>query len=174
MVGDRRALCLAHGGRLQEAQEMLRVRMDQLTDDALEEETVHSLCGYFEAAILLGDQNATAHLYPKFDGLTAVQMNTRTELSNIARHLGDAARLLGDPAAATDHYRRSLDWATALRYRPEIALTRLGIAELLLDGAPEERAEAQSHLDFAIEEFRAMKMPPSLERALRHKGLLHA
>ena len=36
------------------------------------------------------------------------------------------------------------------------------------------RAEAQAHLDFAIEEFRAMKMQPALERALRHKGLLHA
>ena len=33
---------------------------------------------------------------------------------------------------------------------------------------------AVAHLDFAIEEFRAMKMQPSLERALRHKGLLHA
>jgi hypothetical protein len=28
--------------------------------------------------------------------------------------------------------------------------------------------------DFAIDEFRAMKMQPSLERALRHKELLHA
>jgi hypothetical protein len=34
--------------------------------------------------------------------------------------------------------------------------------------------EAQAHLDFVIEEFRAMKMQPALERALRHKGLLHA
>ena len=36
------------------------------------------------------------------------------------------------------------------------------------------KAEGSQHLDFAIEEFRAMKMQPSLERALRHKGLLHA
>jgi hypothetical protein len=76
------------------------------------------------------------------------------------------------------------------------SLTRLAIAELLLEpdaltptlsqgergqrtalsqGEGEQRrAEARPHLDFAIEEFRAMKMQPSLERALRHKGLLTA
>ena len=31
-----------------------------------------------------------------------------------------------------------------------------------------------AHLDFAIAEFTEMKMQPSLERALRHKGLLSA
>jgi hypothetical protein len=68
------------------------------------------------------------------------------------------------------------------RFRPELALTRLQLAEILAargenlgsaESAPLRR-EAQEHLDFAIEEFRAMKMQPSLERALRHKGLLHA
>jgi hypothetical protein len=38
----------------------------------------------------------------------------------------------------------------------------------------QQRAEAVGHLDFAIAEFRAMKMQPYLERALRHKGLLKA
>jgi hypothetical protein len=45
---------------------------------------------------------------------------------------------------------------------------------VLLAGPEEQQAEAQAHLDVAIEELRAMKMQPSLERALRHKGLLHA
>jgi hypothetical protein len=159
--------------------------MNELTDAVLGEESVHVLCCFFETAILLGDRDATARLYRKFDGLTGVQLNTRTELSNIARQLGDAARLLGEPVAAMDHYRRSLDWAIQLRFRPEIALTRLNIAEVLLPQPsgdndagggldPQRQAEAQGHLDFAIEEFRAMKMQPSLERALRHKGLLHA
>ena len=48
------------------------------------------------------------------------------------------------------------------------------MAELLLNGSTAEKGEAQGHLDFAIEELRAMKMQPALERALRHKGLLHA
>ena len=39
---------------------------------------------------------------------------------------------------------------------------------------PDERATAMEHLDFAIGEFREMKMQPSLERALSHRGLLGA
>jgi hypothetical protein len=31
-----------------------------------------------------------------------------------------------------------------------------------------------AHLDFAIAEFRDMKMQPSLERALRHREILRA
>ena len=36
------------------------------------------------------------------------------------------------------------------------------------------RRETYEHVDFAITEFRKMKIGPSLERALRHKGLLKA
>jgi hypothetical protein len=98
-----------------------------------------------------------------------------------------------------------------VRFRPELALTRLELAELMLgqvtgDGqqavgssgsvgarhaspspatratqagetpAPPEaqRTAALAHLDFAIAEFREMKMQPALERALRHKELLKA
>jgi uncharacterized protein (DUF924 family) len=39
---------------------------------------------------------------------------------------------------------------------------------------PHCQAEALEHLDFAIKEFRKMKMKPSLERALRHKDILKA
>jgi tetratricopeptide (TPR) repeat protein len=61
-----------------------------------------------------------------------------------------------------------------IRFRPEIALIRLDLAELLLEHYPDERDAAIEHLDFAIAEFREMKMQPSLERALRHRGLLKA
>ncbi len=54
------------------------------------------------------------------------------------------------------------------------ALIRLDLAELLLAHYPDERDAAIEHLDFAIAEFREMKMQPSLERALRHRGLLKA
>ena len=36
------------------------------------------------------------------------------------------------------------------------------------------RPEAMEHLDFAIGEFRDVKMQPSLERALRHREILRA
>ncbi len=61
-----------------------------------------------------------------------------------------------------------------MRFRPELALTRLQLAKLLLEHYPEEKAAALKHLDFAIKEFRDMKMQPSLERALRHKDILKA
>jgi len=61
-----------------------------------------------------------------------------------------------------------------MRFCPEIALTRLQLAELLLEHYPEEKSDAPEHLDFAIAEFREMKMQPSLERALRHKEILGA
>jgi len=61
-----------------------------------------------------------------------------------------------------------------LRFRPEIALIRLQLAELFLEHYPDDRAEAMEHLDFAIAEFQEMKMQPSLERALRHRDILKA
>ena len=67
-----------------------------------------------------------------------------------------------------------VDFVRRHRFRPEIALTRLGLAELLLDHYSDERPAAIEHLDFAIAEFRAMKMQASLKRALKHKDLLKA
>ena len=55
--------------------------------------------------------------------------------------------------------------------RTEIALTRLQLAELLLEHYPDEKADALEHLDFAINEFREMRMRPSLERALRRREI---
>ena len=42
----------------------------------------------------------------------------------------------------------------------------------MLEHYPDERAEAMEHLDFAIGDFRDMKMQSSLERALRHREIL--
>jgi hypothetical protein len=81
-----------------------------------------------------------------------------------ARTVRRGSRLLGS----------ALEVCTKVRFRPEIALIRLGLAELLLEHYPNERDTALDHLDFAIAEFQAMKMQPSLERALRHRGLLRA
>ena len=120
-----------------------------------------------------------------------------------ARLLGEAAALLGDPEQARAYYQQALEVCAKVRFRPEIALIRLDLAELLLHEAgkaalgtstahpepveggaargstsspraEELRTEALDHLDFAIAEFREMKMAPYLERALKHKGLLKA
>ena len=69
-------------------------------------------------------------------------------------------------ADGREYYYQALEATTKLGYCPEVALIRLGLAELLLDHHPDERPEAIEHLDFAIWEFREMNMQPSLERAL--------
>ncbi|MEK7352943.1 MAG: hypothetical protein AABZ77_00355, partial [Chloroflexota bacterium] len=90
------------------------------------------------------------------------------------RVLGAAKALVGKYEEARADYKEALRVSTEFRFRPEVALTRLGLAELLLDHYPAEKKEALEHLDFAIKEFREMKMQPSLERALRHKNILKA
>jgi hypothetical protein len=117
----------------------------------------------------------------------------------VGRLLGGAAALLGMREEAREYYQKALDAAEKIRFRPEMALTHLQLAELLLSSmlphidstdsarrghgqrtragaAPlaRDREEAMRHLDIAIGEFRDMKMQPSLERALRHKEVLKA
>jgi ATP/maltotriose-dependent transcriptional regulator MalT len=90
----------------------------------------------------------------------------------VGRHLGDAAALVGDRTAARAYYQQALDSAAKIRFRPELALTHLRLAELLLDGGDDHaQSEAQEHLDAAIPELQDMHMRPGLERglALREK-----
>jgi tetratricopeptide (TPR) repeat protein len=92
----------------------------------------------------------------------------------VARHLGGATALLGRHEEARKHYKEAIKVCTEMRFRPELALTRLQLAELLLEYYADEKREALEHLDFAIKEFQDMKMQPSLERALKHKEILKA
>jgi len=85
----------------------------------------------------------------------------------VDRHLGAAAALLSRPEKARNHYQEAIKVCTEIRFRPELALSRLQLAELLLEHYPDEKADALEHLDFAIAEFRDIKMQPSLERALK-------
>jgi uncharacterized protein (DUF924 family) len=88
--------------------------------------------------------------------------------------MGAAAALLDKPNEARKYYQEAIKASTEMKFRPELALTRLQLAELLLEHYPTEKKEALEHLDFAIKEFQDMKMQPSLERALRHKDILKA
>ena len=68
-------------------------------------------------------------------------------------------------ADGREYYYQALEATTKFGYRPEVALLRLGLAQLLLDHYADERPKAIEHLDFAIAEFRDMKMQPSLQMA---------
>ena len=114
-----------------------------------------------------------ALLAPRLSGLGSVA-GALLILACPARHLGAAAALLEKYDEARAYYQQGLEVCGKTRFRPEIALTRLQLAELLLEHYPEERTEALQHLDFAIGEFQQMKMQPSLERPLRHRDILKA
>ena len=84
----------------------------------------------------------------------------------IDRARGDAEAFLGDFDGARACYNAAIESGRELQFRPEVALIRLRLANLLLDHYPDDRAEALGHLDFAVGEFRAMKMAPALEQAM--------
>jgi tetratricopeptide (TPR) repeat protein len=128
---------------------------------------------FLEAAVLVGHKKAAELLIRRFADSDFLKIG-RSPWTCIARHLGGAAALLGKYDEARKYYDEALKVATEMKFRPEITLTRLNIAELLLEHYPDEKKEALEHLDFAIKEFREMKMQPSLERALRHKDILKA
>jgi DNA-binding NarL/FixJ family response regulator len=91
--------------------------------------------------------------------------------------------LLGDQAAARASYQTALAVATRARFRPELALIRLQLAELALaeaskPGAHQQRearaAEAMRHLELAIPALRDMHMQPALARATAVQGRVAA
>lgn len=178
-------LCLTHTGRFAEAQTQLTEYLRQMNITAEEDEIpAPILATLLEIAVLVGDKEAAAVLSKRLAGVVAIHATDRT-VANVARDLGKAAVLTGDWKGARANYEKALTWATKISHRPEVALTRFGIAEMLLaeaeraKGDTEQtagvlRSQAQAHLDFAIGEFRSMKMKPALEQALRHKGLLTA
>jgi DNA-binding NarL/FixJ family response regulator len=79
-------------------------------------------------------------------------------------------KLLGRPAQARDLYQQALEVCQKVRFRPELALLHLELAELLTQEYPSERAVAAEHLQTATAEFEAMHMQPSLTRALELAG----
>ena len=170
-----RILLLAHMGQHQEAREGLASMWPTYqTETAAVDALAYSaeLAGLLESAIDLGDTHVA--------GLIALSLadcpgaTATGPAVSIQRLVAAGYALLGETDQARLHYRQAIEACTRMRFRPELALSRLELAELLLEHYPEERAEALEYLDFAIAEFREMKMQPALERALRRKGLLKA
>jgi tetratricopeptide (TPR) repeat protein len=167
--------CLAHLGRYTEAAEMLeqlvvaRPGIGSAEDETIVSQDIVSL----EAAVLAGHRPAAELLLRRLADSSSSMSGTWLTTCT-GRHLGGAAAFLGRHEEARKYYQEAIKVATEMSFRPELALTRLQLAELLLEHYPKEKKGALEHLDFAIAEFRDMKMQPSLERALRHKELLKA
>jgi len=169
-----RAMCLAHLGRHQEAR-AIRARFGDVGSDH-DQSGIGTLARLLEAAVLSRDTATAQALACRLAPLAPFP--GAKEGGSYARLLGGAAALLGEGAQAHAYYQQALEVCAKIGFRPEIALTHLQLAELLLDESQveasvrgletrDERLEtALEHLDFAIEEFRVMGMQPALERAL--------
>ena len=160
------ALSNAHLGLLDEAEGGLR-RLMADTPGFIEDENVRTgpLLILLEIAVLITDRELCSVLAPRLTPVAFLSSYRFTQTCP-ARLLGGAYALLAEPEKARAYYHQALETAGKIRFRPEIALTHLQLAELLLESFPGERAEAVDHLDFAIGELRDMKMQPALERAL--------
>jgi eukaryotic-like serine/threonine-protein kinase len=126
-----------------------------------------------ETAVLAGHARAAEILMNLLED-TPTKTTGLSGPTCVARHLGGAAALLGRHEEARKYYQEAIKVCTEMRFRPELALTRLQLAELILEHYPDDKREAVEHLAFCIPEFRDMKMQPWLERALRHKEILKA
>jgi tetratricopeptide (TPR) repeat protein len=167
--------CLAHLGRYGEVAEMLeQLVVARPGGGSGEDETMVWLDRtLLEAAVLAGHRQAAELLLHRLAGSNSCTSGFGLTTC-IGRHLGGAAKLLGRYEDARKYYQEAIQVCTETRFRPELALTRLQLAELLLEHYPDNKKDALEHLDFAIKEFQDMKMQPSLERALRHKEILKA
>ena len=156
----------AHLGPSDEAAAGLRRLASERTQLQRENMPTDGLVRGLELAVLVENRELCSVLAEQ---LAPVAFLSTAHLAQTcpARHLGAAAALLGEPDKARGYYRQALEAAAKIRFRPEVALTRLQLAELLLNSYADERTEALEHLDFAVSEFQEMKMQPSLERALK-------
>jgi DNA-binding CsgD family transcriptional regulator len=118
---------------------------------------------HLEVAVLAGRPGYARTFLKRLE--PAASPATADAFTLIDRHRGAAYLLLGEPERAREHYLAALAAGEKMRFRPEVALTRLALAELILEHYPRERGEAFEHLEFCIPEFREMKMQPSLLKA---------
>ncbi len=156
------ALCHAYAGRPTEAHENFDLAMAWIEESLAERRaSVTDLSILLETAVLLKDVGVANRL--------AEQLEVIAGSPGIARRLGEAAVLSADWNKAQEYFHKALEVSINTRDRPETALSRFDMAELLLGHGPGQRDEAMEHLDFAVAEFQDMKMQPSLARALALK-----
>ncbi len=158
---------LAYAGRTDEARELIRkVIAEREIGDADDWTDCVSLLNLLRAAVIAGDSDSAALLYPRLqvaDGWYAVPVGTTDGA------LGLAALLLGDAEAARRYLLRALDFAKNIQDRPEAANIHFALARVLFEHFPDERAKAAEHLNAAVQEAQSMKMQPLLEDAMRLK-----
>ena len=164
---------LAYQGKIDEVKSILDVHVIKRPNiGSNEDETPvwHDIL-FLESAILTKHRKSVEYLFKRLDGCEYCN-TSRFFITSIPRHLGAAASMLGETKKAKYHYLKSISICENMRFRPELALSRFQLAELLFEYYPDEKENAVEHLDCAIDEFKEMNMQPSLEKAQTLKGNL--
>ena len=135
-----RVVCLAMLDRRAEAQIALQeLRLLWEIDQPDNDVPTNFLMRLCYAALPLGDRE-TASLTASRLIPVASLASSLGGTTSVARLLGAAAALLGEPEQARGYYHQALEVCGKIRFRPEIALTHLQLAELLL--AEAEKGDA--------------------------------
>jgi DNA-binding CsgD family transcriptional regulator len=159
-----RAICLAQVGRVEAAWTLVGPVLDEIAEGGDDEFPIAHLTFLLQAAVALEHKAAAQALVARLACVAHLTGDILTRTC-VARHLGDAAVLLGDRVSARAYYIQALTVAGKVRFRPELALTHLRLAELLCEDEV-ERSVAREHLNLALPELRDMQMQPALARAL--------
>jgi DNA-binding CsgD family transcriptional regulator len=159
-----RALTLAALGRGAEAA-ATRLGLGDIVGE-WRDRGLHILVMILEASVLCGDRDVAQALVSRLAPM-ANRIHGNYPVVSYGRLLGEAAAMLGQPDGAREFYREAMRSCARIRFRPELALIRLDLAELLSSHFPEEQSETLVHLNMATEELRAMDMQPGLDRALQ-------
>jgi eukaryotic-like serine/threonine-protein kinase len=170
VFSSQQAVYLAHVGRTDEA----RVLIDKFLDDpdvpASDSRTPATILRLLlEAAVVTGYRDTAAIFEPMVAPMADMLFTEPDMTYCVGRNLGGAAQLLGQTERAREYYERGIAACERDQHRPELALCRLELAELILSHYPAERGEAMKLLDSVVGDFRVMHMQTFLERALRRK-----
>jgi DNA-binding NarL/FixJ family response regulator len=122
---------------------------------------VHAL----ETAVVLRDREAAEILRHRLGPGSRLVGYAFGALISTARLRGAAAALCDDPVVAASCFEEALASMGRMAYRPELAMTRVQYADLLLQTG--SVAEAGPYLAEAIPALREMRMRPALEHAER-------
>jgi hypothetical protein len=126
-----------------------------------------------EASVILRQPGAAAILYERLKSASGLVEAHAATMTSVGRHLGAACVLLGDPAMARAHYDQAIVVCNQIDFRPEVAVLRLQLGELLLRFFPNERDAARSSLEIAATECAAMGIEPARVRALAALAATH-
>jgi hypothetical protein len=147
------ALALTQLGRIQEARACAESVFRGNTDHS----TIHNLILRLELAIAWQDKLAAAAFAEQLAPVAHLAM-VAGGLPSIARLIGAAALVRGDVANRRVYFELSVQRCQQIRFRPELALSRLALAEVLLDHFPREKSQALEHLRAAAAEFELLRM----------------